>query len=275
MQDPDLSKAMSDSNVINRVRLVDSHCHLFGDYFKDLDLVLERAVKSGISLALVPGYDLHTSIEAIKLSNTHNWILSAAGIHPTSKFDQASKAIEELDTLITNSIEHISAIGETGIDLYHSTDRVEEQIELFSGHLKLSRKFDKPVIIHSRNSAKVVVDTLKKCQLDLRGIFHCYDGSEALLGYARESGFGVSFAGNVTYANAAQLRDMIAVTPDELVLIETDSPFLAPKPQRGSRNEPAFIIHTLRSVAEVKGWSVEHAAEVVRANFIRIMRIKE
>lgn len=266
---------MSNPNVNSRIKLVDSHCHLFNDYFRDLNLVLDRALENGVSLALVPGIDLPTSIEAVELSILHNWVLSAAGVHPTSKFGHVDKALEELETMIVSAFKHISAIGETGIDLFHSTSRSQEQVELFVGHLELSKKFDKPVIIHSRNSAKVIVDTLKKYQFDGRGIFHCYDGSEALLGYARESGFGVSFAGNVTYPNATLLRDMLAVTPDELILIETDSPFLAPKPHRGRRNEPAFIVHTLRAVAEVKGWKFEHAAEVVRSNFLRIMRIEE
>ncbi len=266
---------MANLHEQNRINLVDSHCHLLKDYFNDLDAVLERAVASGIHMALIPGYDLATSNEALKLSLAEDWILAATGVHPTAGFESVQLELRNLESLLKRKVNYVSAIGETGIDLYHSTDRAIEQIELFSGHLKLCDMFDKPVIIHSRNSANVVVDTLKKCQYNGRGIFHCYDGSETLLDFAREKGFGVSFAGNVTYPNATLLRKMLEETPDELVLVETDSPFLAPKPFRGRRSEPAYIVHTLQAVAEVKNWTLEYASKVVRANFIRIIRVKE
>ena len=255
--------------------LTDTHCHLFRDYFSDLDDVIDRARIAGVGKMLVAGYDIPTSIEAIELSLAYDFIVPAVGVHPTFEFEDPAIAAMSVENLIRNDRSRIAAIGETGIDLYHSKEKEAEQCELFACHLELARRFDKPVIIHSRNSAAQVVDVLTRSGYRGRGIFHCYDGSDELLDYARALGFGVSFAGNVTYPNAARLREMLALAPDELVLVETDSPFLSPVPKRGRRNEPANVEYVLAAVAQVKGWSRVEAAKFVYDNFCRILAGRE
>ena len=116
-----------------------------------------------------------------------------------------------------------------------------------------------------------MIDVLVRTDYRGRGIFHCYDGSDELLDYARAQGFGVSFAGNLTYPKAVKLREMLALVPDELVLVETDSPFLSPVPRRGRRNEPANVEFVLAALAQMRGWSLDEAARTVRENFCRIM----
>ena len=251
--------------------LTDTHCHLFKEYFKDLEQVLARSRDSGLTLALVPGYDIETSLEAIDLARREQGILAAVGVHPTSGFECPKTASEELEIILERETDAIAAVGETGIDLFHSTEHENEQRELFHHHLKLAQKFDKPVIIHSRNSASSVVDTLKEASYNGRGIFHCFDGSTELLNCAVARGFGVSFAGNVTYPGAKLLREAVKSVPDDLILVETDSPFLSPRPFRGRRNEPAHVVHTLRAVAGIKNWKLEEASSIVRANFLRIL----
>jgi TatD DNase family protein len=253
------------------IPLTDTHCHLYREYFNDLPEVIARMRERGVSLALVPGYDIATSKEALELASREPGLLAAAGIHPTADFSKLKRDMTELERICSENAGRIAAIGETGIDLHWSKDTLETQKELFAFHLSLARRFDKPVIIHTRESAPEVVQVLRESAYGGRGIFHCFDGSSETLEWAKKNGFGVSFAGNVTFPGGEALRRLASAVPDDLILVETDSPFLAPKPVRGSRNEPANVLYVLSAVAEIKGWTIEHAGEVIRANFARIL----
>lgn len=255
------------------LELTDSHCHLFKMYFEDFDAVIARMKDAGVTMALVPGYDLATSKEAMELAGQIPGIYCAAGVHPTSDYGNASEAGIALNAVYEANPGRIAAVGETGIDLHWSSDRLADQIELFKIHLRIAKKFDKPVIIHTRNSASQVVEALESADFRGRGIFHCFDGSAETLEWGIRHGFGMSFAGNLTFPKAEGLRKLAAEVPAELLLVETDSPFIAPVPFRGKRNEPANVCHTLKVLADARGSTMEECAALVRANFMRILGI--
>lgn len=251
--------------------LTDTHCHLYEEYFDDLPDVLQRMRQSGVTLALVPGYDLATSREAVALAGREPGILAAVGVHPTSPEIDLALCKDALEGLLDEYKGAVAAIGETGIDLFHNKENMSYQKQLFALHLDVAQKSHKCVIIHTRQSAVEVVGVLADAGYDGRGVFHCFDGSTQLLEWARSCGFGVSFAGNVTYKGATVLKRLVEEVPDDLILVETDSPFLTPVPVRGRRNEPMNVIHVLGVIAEAKGWKLEEAALRIRSNFLRIL----
>lgn len=251
--------------------LTDSHCHLFKMYFEDFGDVLDRMRAAGVSAALVPGYDIATSVEALELSRKTEGVFCAAGVHPTSDFRSAVEAGKAVRELILGAKDEISAVGETGIDLHWSSEKLVQQTELFKIHLEIAAEFDKPVIIHTRNSASQVVEALESSDYRGRGIFHCFDGSAETLDWGLRHGFGISFAGNLTFPKTVELRRLASEVPSELILVETDSPFIAPVPFRGKRNEPAYVRHTLEALAGAREMAIESCAKLVRDNFLRIL----
>ncbi len=255
------------------LELTDTHCHLFKSYFADLDAVLERMRAASVTMALVPGYDLETSAEAIELAKREDGILCAAGVHPTSGFTDAADAGRAVREMFLRNPDSISAVGETGIDLYWTSENLGLQMELFKIHLEIATEFDKPVIIHTRDSASQIVEALASADYRGRGIFHCFDGSAETFEWSVRRGFGISFAGNLTFPKSADLRRLAAEVPSELLLVETDSPFISPVPFRGKRNEPANVRHTLQVLADARELTIEECAALVRANFVRILGI--
>ncbi len=250
--------------------MIDTHCHLIDPQFnRDIQIVIERAKSSGISFIINIGYDLNTSIAAVKMNKDYEWLLPAIGIHPNESAEESLKQIESVENLCEDK--NVIAIGETGLDYYRNYTPKDAQQKLFRQHINLARKYNLPLIIHTRNS---IDDTIKILNEEgyHRGVFHCYNGSYEQAKQIINMGFFLGFGGVLTFSK--NMREVFQRIPIEFILFETDAPFLAPASHRGQRNEPAFIFETLHSAASIKGLSVEKIEEFTDKNASRLFSLK-
>ncbi len=256
------------------MRLVDTHCHLdFPDYKDDLGEVLERAASAGVVRFVVPGTDIAGSERAVALAKQHRPVFAAVGIHP-HEADRVDKAgISRLRDIALKS-DKVVAIGEIGLDYYRGYSKPENQKRLFRDCLRVADEFDLPVILHNRDAGEDFLSILKELMPPAsRGVVHCFSADAALVGELLSLGMHVSFAGNITFEKAARLRDLIKHVPPERLLLETDSPFIAPVPFRGKRNEPAYIGRLLDVHAGIYGLTAEDIARITTHNANQLFRL--
>jgi TatD DNase family protein len=232
--------------------LVDTHAHLdFEDFAADRDEVLRRAAGAGVRHVIVPGIDIRTSIRAIDLAETHDMVFAAVGIHPNDSHRAAPGDMDEIRRLAQHP--RVVALGETGLDFYRDRAPRDVQARLFREHLDLARDIGLPVIVHFRNVESDGVDLIGSERfLGIRGVFHCFGGSVRFAEKVMEMGWYIGFTGPLTYKGS----DRTAVArsaPLKRILVETDSPFLAPQGHRGERNEPAYVAEIANKLAEIKG----------------------
>ncbi len=248
--------------------ITDSHCHVWWDQFdEDRDLVLQRARDAGVERMVVVGTDVETSLASLDLAAREAELFGTAGIHPhdAAKFDEGTRRSIEALCQRPDCV----AVGETGLDWFKEWAPREAQLASFRWHLELARTLDKPVIIHSREAHEDTLELVRGCP-GVRGVMHCFVmGPEELPHYV-DAGLHISFSGIVTFKGSAANQEAARRCPEELLLVETDAPFLAPAPYRGKRNEPAFCAETLRFVAELRGVSVDHLARVTTENASRL-----
>ena len=254
--------------------LIDSHAHLDDERFEDdLPAVLRRAEEGGLSHILTVGTGLESCESAIALAASNRSLVSAAvAIHPHDAKDADEAAVARLRELARRR--EVVAVGETGLDYYYDNSPREAQRSVFEWHLKLALDMDLPVIVHCREAFRDGLAILRKFKgAGLRGVAHCFSGSEAVAQEFLELGFYVSFAGPLTFRNAAKVRAVAAAVPLGRTLIETDCPYLAPHPKRGKRNEPSFVRYVAEKLAEVHGTSMQKVAETTSANARRLFRL--
>ncbi|MCA9003380.1 MAG: TatD family hydrolase [Planctomycetes bacterium] len=245
--------------------VIDSHAHLYWKRFHgDLDQVIEGALAAGVEHIIVPGTNVETSKEAMELCQGKARLHSAAGIHPSDSACDSREARAQLAEWMASP--ECVAIGEAGLDFYHSDNPpLEVQEACFRWQLERAVEFDKPIIVHCRDSHS---DTLR-CIRDypgLRGVLHCFTmGVEEMEDYV-SAGLHISFSGVVTYPKNDANREAARRTPEDRILVETDAPFLAPQALRGKRNEPAFVVHVLREVARVRNLDEASMAAITDRN---------
>jgi TatD DNase family protein len=255
--------------------VVDTHAHL-GLCEDDPAAVIERAASAGVRRILTVGLDEATNNEAIEIARASGGAVRAAvGRHPNSAagFDDAAEA--DLRGLASDP--DVAAIGETGLDFYRDGAPREDQARAFRAQIAIAREVGKPLVIHMRSGEgpenDAVDETLRTLAAEADGvtvILHCFSAPPERVAEAAERGWHCSFAGNATYSKAAALREAAALVPDELILVETDSPFLAPQSRRGERNEPAFVVETAREIAAARGAQYAELEKVVEANAARL-----
>lgn len=249
--------------------LIDTHAHLDDDRFAaDLPAVLDRAAAAGVGRVVTIGIDATTSRAAVALAGRFPDRLAAAvGIQPNHVAEAAPADWAEVQRLAADP--RVVAVGETGLDRYWDKAPMPLQFDYFDRHLELARRVGKPVVIHCRQAEADVVRALHSA-FDrfgpVRGVMHSFTGDAATAAACLAYGLHVSFAGMVTYKNAAELRAVAATVPLDRLLIETDSPYLAPVPVRGQRNEPAHVAHTAACLAGVLGVSAEELAAATTRN---------
>ena len=257
---------------------VDSHCHIDGEAFdSDRDEVVERARKAGVAAMLTIGTGNPHDGEiarAVEAAERYENVFAAVGVHPHDArlYDNAA---ENLLIELAKS-EKVIAWGEIGLDFYYDHSPREVQIEVFRRQIKTAEKLNLPIIIHSRDADDETVEILSdECSGgDFRGgIMHCFGGTAEMAERLMEIGFLISFAGNVTFKKAENLREAARVVPLERLLIETDCPFLAPIPMRGKRNEPRFVAHTAQFLADFYEIPVEKLAWHTSENFKKFFRL--
>ena len=252
--------------------LVDSHAHVdVSDFDADRDAMLARAQSAGIGmmLAIGNGPEVEKLGAAVPYAEQHDWIFASAGIHPHEARHATDAHYEELDRLARHP--RVIAWGEIGLDYHYDHSPRDIQARVFRRQLGQARAAKTPVVIHCREAWP---DCLKTLDEDWRssglgGIFHCYAGTIEEARRGMEMGFLVSFAGNVTYPKAQNLRDVARQIPLDRLLVETDSPFLAPLPHRGKRNEPAYVAEVARTIANVRDLAADEVARAAAENFRR------
>ncbi len=247
--------------------LTDSHAHLLEPSFKDdLEEVLERASNSNVEYIIncVDLTDKNEIEESLIITKKYENILLSAGVHP---FDSKSwgKEIEEI--LLNFPLERLVAIGEIGIDPTYDVP-VDIQKDVFRKQIEIAMEKKLPVIIHCRQSFKDILQILKEEKFFTGGILHTFSGTWNEAEKFLELGFHISFSGVLTYSKKA--KEVATKTPFDKILVETDSPYLAPLPYKGMRNEPSFIIRTYEELSRLKGCSIESSAEIIRKNFISL-----
>ena len=245
--------------------LIDTHAHLDDDRFAaDLPAVLDRAAAAGVVGVLTIGIDLATSRAAVELAARWPRLKAVVGIQPNHVADAQPGDFAEIVALADAA--NVVGVGETGLDRHWDRAPFSLQEDYFVRHLELARRSDKPVVIHCREAEADVVRVLRAFGGPVRGVLHSFSGDAATAAACLELGLHVSFAGMLTYKTAEALRAVAAAVPLDRLLVETDSPYLAPVPVRGKRNEPAYVRHTADVLAKVMGVGVDELAEATTRN---------
>lgn len=244
----------------------DSHCHLTTSA---ADAVLSRAREAGVRGFVVPGTKLDDAPEAVAIANAHEGVWCAVGFHPHEAKDCDDAAFAEIERLAGDP--KVVAIGECGLDYHYMHSPRETQIAVFERHIALAKKLDKPIIVHNRESTDDCVEILLRS--GVRGILHSYTESLEVAEKLVAAGFYISFSGIVTFRSAEMLRGVAKALPHDRVLIETDTPFLAPVPYRGKDNEPAFVVKVAELLATLWQESLDFVAEKTTSNFERAFSV--
>ena len=253
------------------MKLVDSHCHLDDEQFAaDRDATIERARSAGVERMMAIGTgDGPPGLEAgIRLAEQYPFICATIGVHPHN----AVKATSETFDRLTDITRHpkVVAIGEIGLDYHYDFSPREVQRNVLVTQLTLAARAQKPIVIHTREAWEDTLALIREHGLPYGGIMHCFTGGPKEAEQALELGFHLSFGGIVTFPKADSVRESAALTPGDRLLVETDAPYLAPVPYRGKRNEPAFMVETVRRLAELRGSSSDQIAALTTRNFDRL-----
>lgn len=246
----------------------DSHAHL--DLIeRDPAAVVQEAREAGVSPIITIGITIESSRAAVRLAESIDGVYAAVGVHPNDTASAAEDACAELEALALSS-ERVVAIGETGLDYYRDRSPAASQQQAFRSHVRLARKLERPLIVHDRQAHDDTLELLAAEDTDgITIVMHCFSGDAAVLDEFVRRGYYLSFAGPVTFKNAADTRETARLVPLDRLLAETDSPFLSPEPFRGKPNVPARVRLVAEALAGVHGMSVEEMAEVLARNTAR------
>ncbi len=264
--------------IYNTNVLIDTHCHLYFDSFDDdRAQMLERMAAAGVIGAVLPALDVETLHQARELCAAHPQLRYAAGLHPSYAAPPEYMLAGALDApgLLApwcDCAVPAVAIGEIGLDGRDGVNPMELQVELFVAQLAFARERDLPAIIHLREADAEMLEALERVP-GARGIFHCFGGNPAILDYAVRHKWYISFAGNLTFPKAQNLRDAALAVPLAWLLVETDAPFLAPQPVRGKRCEPAHVAHTAQALAQLRGMPLPEMHDLLTANACRCFSV--
>jgi len=251
---------------------VDSHCHLdFPELSDDLPRVLEAMRENAVTHALCIGVEMNAWPAVHALATAHASLYASVGVHP----DYADLEEPTVPLLVARSRERkVVAIGETGLDYFRLTGDLGWQRERFRTHIRAAREAGRPLVIHTRAAAADTIAIMREERADeAGGVMHCFTETWDVAARALDLGFHISFSGIVTFRNAAALKEIARRVPLERMLIETDSPSLAPVPHRGKRNQPAWVRHVAEEIARLREVPVEAIARATSDNFFRLFRI--
>ena len=248
---------------------IDSHCHLdlLAQEEGGIDLAINNAKENGVDHILCISIDKSSCQKIIEIVDSNSFLSASVGIHPNIEQSENFTA-EELVSLASH--EKVIAIGETGLDYFRSEGDLGWQRERFRVHIEAAKELKKPLIVHTREARKDTMDILENEDAQSAGgIIHCFTENWETAKRALDIGFYISLSGIVTFKNAKELQEVAKKLPLDRILIETDSPYLAPVPHRGKTNQPAFVKHVAEFLAELRGDSVENIAKVTTDNFHR------
>jgi TatD DNase family protein len=253
------------------IRAIDSHCHLdFKELAADLPAVVKRAHAVGVDLMVTISTRVRELAQVLAIAEAYPGIYCSVGTRPHNAAEEPEITAAELVSLAQHP--KVVAIGEAGLDYHYRHSPPADQAKSFRTHIEAARRTGLPLIVHSRDAED---DTASIIEQEMaRGAFqtllHCYSSRRNLAERGLKAGAYVSFSGILTFKNAAEIRDVARIVPLDRVLVETDAPYLAPPPHRGKVNEPAFLIHTLQALADLKDMPLERMASITNRNFFRL-----
>ena len=251
--------------------IFDTHAHYDDKAFdEDREELLSSMPLKGVGLILDPGCDVISSKTALALAERYPFVYAAVGIHPEELGEDPHSALEEIRQLAAH--EKSRAIGEIGLDHYWDVSRKEEQKEIFAAQLALACELDLPVIVHDREAHGDCLEIVSRFPA-ARGVFHCFSGSAETAEELLQRGWYLGFDGPVTYKNARKALEVLAITPLERLLVETDSPYMSPVPMRGKRNDSSNLVYIINKIAEVKGLAPEEIERITFENGKTLFRI--
>lgn len=258
------------------MNFVDTHCHLNDEKFSDdLIEVIERAKIAGVNRIINFGDTLKSSAAVIEIAENFQGMFAGVGVHPEEIADFDKNSAEKIFELTKNK--KVVAIGEIGLDYYWEKDSEKRllQQKIFIEQLEIAKSLNLPVCIHEREAHGDALKILKSDGKNLRGVMHCYSGSLEMAKEIWKLGWLTGFDGPLTFKNSAKLPEIVKAAPREMILIETDSPYLAPVPNRGKRNEPAFVVDVAKKIAEIRGETLEDVANYTTENAEKLYNILE
>lgn len=249
----------------------DSHCHLTDARFGDeAAAAAERARDAGVARFVLIASDDEDADAALDLARSLG-VWSTAGIHPHAA-TRAKKGLGRVRDLVAE--EEVVAVGETGLDYHYDNAPRSVQRESFERHLELAAETGLPVVVHSRDADDDTIAMIRAAEGSVTGVLHCFAGGPALFEAGVEAGWYISFSGLITF-NSYRRKDLVAATPEDRLLVETDAPYLAPVPHRGERNEPAYVVEVARAAAELRGESLDTLAALTTRNALTFYQIDD
>lgn len=255
--------------------LFDTHVHLNVSHFdEDREQVIHRAKEAGVEWMTVIGFDRETIEKAIELAETYDWMYASVGWHPVDAIDFTDQDLCKLQELASHP--KVVALGEMGLDYHWDKSPKGTQQEVFRKQIRLAKEVELPIIIHNREATEDILTILKEEKADeIGGIMHCYNDSVDYVDRCLEMNFYISLGGPVTFKNAPLPKQVATYVPENRLLIETDCPFLAPHPNRGKRNEPAYVRLVVEKIAELRGISVGELAEITTNNARQVFGLEK
>ena len=258
------------------MKLFDNHSHLNDEKFdEDREKTIDEIVKSGVTNFITAGYSVESSKKAIEIAKKYDFIYTTAGVSPNDipqDEDELWKQLAEIENIAKNNSK-VLAIGEIGLDYYWNTENKELQKLAFIEQIKIANKLNLPIVIHTREAVMDTLQILKENKVKNTGIFHCCPQNRELIKEGLKLGFYISFAGPITFKNSKNAVEMINLVPNDRILIETDSPYLAPEPVRGTRNTPSNVKFVAQKIADVKGLTLENVEKITFENTKRILKM--
>lgn len=249
----------------------DSHSHYNDESFDiDREELIKQTLNEDITRMMCIGYNVEKSKKAIQIAENNEFIYASCGISPNDIEDYSEENLNEIEEMAQK--ENVVAIGEIGLDYHWNKDNKEEQKELFIKQINIANKYNKPIIIHTREAFIDTIEILKNYPVENKGIFHCCPLNQELIKEGLKLGFYISFSGVITFKNSKP-EDCVSLVPLDKILIETDSPYMSPEPHRGKRNTSINVKYVAKKIAEIKGISLEEVANTTYNNTNKIFKI--
>ena len=260
------------------MRLFDSHAHYDDEKFdQDREEIIQKIYDSGVEKFISAGYSLESSKRAIDLADKYEFIYTTVGISPNDVKQTLEETIEDIkkleDIITRKENDKIVGIGEIGLDYYWNKENKEIQKQAFIMQIELANRLNLPITIHTREAVSDTMEILKQHPVQQKGVFHCCPLNRELVKEALKLGFYISFAGPVTFKNSKNAQEIVEMVPNDRMLIETDSPYLAPEPVRGTRNDSRNVRYIAEKIANIKSLSTEEIAEIIYQNTLKIFKI--
>jgi TatD DNase family protein len=252
--------------------IFDTHAHYDDPMFEeDRETLLSSMAENGVGLILNPGCDVETTGKAIQMAETHDFMYAAAGIHPEQADGVGQAQLDEIEKALAHP--KVKAVGEIGLDYYYEdVCPREQQKRVFRAQMELAKQYHLPVIIHDREAHEDCLSMVQEYP-EVVGVFHCYSGSVEMAKVLLKMGWYLSFTGVLTFKNAKKAPDVVAVTPLDRLMVETDCPYMAPVPHRGKRNSSLYVHYVAEKMAEIKGLSPEEMIRITTENGKRFFHI--